>query len=134
MVYKFNKTTVTIPKEEIENYINKLDLTEKEAIDLWLEDNGYQANEEQSLLDKMANQIKISRGADGDRKTEPKPRKPRIVKTSDEKKQLFHIIYSALLELGNSNVEILKENKAFQCKIGEKIFKVDIIEHRQSKN
>ena len=134
MVYKFNKNTVTIPEEEIKNYINKLDLTEKEAIDLWLEDNGYQANEEQSLLDKMANQIKISRGADGDRKTEPKPRKPREIKTSDEKKQLFHIIYSALLELGNSNVEILKENKAFQCKIGGKLFKVDIIEHRQPKN
>lgn len=134
MIYKFNKTTVSIPEEEIKNYINKLDLTEKEAIDLWLEDNGYQANEEQSLLDKMANQIKISRGADGDRKIEPKPRKPREIKTSNEKKQLFHIIYSALLVLGSSKVKVLKENKAFQCQIGEKLFKVDIIEHRQPKN
>ena len=133
MVCKVDNKSINIPASEIENLMVKLDLTEEEAINTWLEDNNYQTNEEQASLDKMASQIKISRGADGEKKENPKPRKPREVKTSDEKKQLFHIIYNALLELGDSNVEILKENKAFQCKIDEKLFKIDIIEHRQSK-
>lgn len=134
MVCKVGNKSVNIPTSEIKNLMVKLDLTEEEAINTWLEDNNYQTNEEQASLDKIANQIKISRGADGEKKENPKPRKPREVKISDEKKQLFHIIYSALLELGSPNVEILKENKAFQCKIGEKLFKVDIIEHRTKKS
>lgn len=133
MVCKIGSKSINVPTSKIKNLMAKLDLTEEEAIDTWLEDNNYQINEEQASLDKIANQIRISRGADGEKKENPKPRKPREVKISDEKKQLFHIIYSALLELGNSNVEILKENKAFQCKIGEKTFKVDIIEHKQPK-
>lgn len=134
MVCKVGNKSINVPTSEIKNLMVKLDLTEEEAIDTWLEDNNYQTNEEQASLDKTASQIKISRGADGEKKENPKPRKPREVKISNEKKQLFHIIYSALLDLGNSNVEILKENKAFQCKMGEKLFKIDIIEHRQPKN
>lgn len=134
MTYKFNNTTVRIPEQEIKKYIEKLDLTEEEAVELWLEDNGYQTNEEQSLLDDKAKQVKISHEAiDIEKKPKKTEKKPRVFNASNEKKQIFHTIYSALLEFGGNNVTVLKENKSFEVKIGEKSFCVDIIEHKNKK-
>jgi putative endonuclease len=59
--------------------------------------------------------------------------KPRTVKISDEKQKLFAEILSNLEYDYGKNVEILKENKLIQVKIGEKVFKIDLIEQRQPK-
>ena len=58
-----------------------------------------------------------------------KPRKPKTVKISDEKKELF----KRVLSIFDENAVVLKENKLIQVKIGEKIFKIDIIEQRPPK-
>ena len=58
-----------------------------------------------------------------------KPKKPRTVKISDEKKELFEKV----LRIFDGNAEVLKENKLIQVKIFEKIFKIDIIEQRTPK-
>lgn len=109
-----------------------LEISQDEAVEMWLEDNEYLENEEQTALDKKAKQVKIQHGASAEEK-ERKPAKERTVKVSDEKKELFHIVYSALLTYGNSNVQILKENKLFSVQIGEKTFKIDLIEQRPPK-
>ena len=109
--------------------MEKLQLTHDEAVQVWLEDNEIEINQEQVELDKKAKSVKIQHGASTEK--ERKPPKPRTVKTSDEKKQLFHTVYSALLEYGNSNVQVLKENKLFSVQIGEKLFKIDLIEVRK---
>lgn len=62
-----------------------------------------------------------------------KPKKPKTVKISDEKKELFSEILSDLEDVYKQNVKVLKENKLIQVKIGEKIFKIDIIEQRPPK-
>ena len=54
------------------------------------------------------------------------------MKISDEKQKLFAEILANLKE-NHENVEILKENKLIQVKIGEKVFKIDLIEQRQPK-
>ena len=125
-----NGKVVTIPDDEIENSMEKLELSRIEAIHLWLEDNDYEENEEQALLDEKAKKVKIQHGASADKE---KVRKERTVKVSDEKQELFHKIYSELLTYGNSNVAVLKENKLLSCTINGKIFKIDIIETRPSK-
>ena len=63
-----------------------------------------------------------------------KEKKPKTVKVSDEKKELFDMIYGGLIDNYGGNVEILKENKLIQVKINEKIFKVDLIEQRMKKS
>lgn len=131
MIYKYNGRSVSIPEEEIEKLMKNLDITEQEAIELWLDDNGYTVNEEQVILNEKAKDYRIQLDVISENKNNN--RKSRTVKISDEKKQLFHLVYSALLELGSPNVEILKEYKLFQCKIGEKVFKVDLIEQRPPK-
>lgn len=59
-------------------------------------------------------------------------KKPRTVKISDEKMSLFAEILENL-EKNHENVKILKENKLIEVKIGEKIFKIDLIEQRKPK-
>lgn len=131
MIYKINGKSVQIPKAEIEKNMEKLELSESEAIQLWLEDNGYEVNEEQEILDSKAKQTKIDYGVDKEKGK--KLSSPKKVKVSNEKKELYHKVYSELLTYGNSNVTILKEYKLIQVKIGEKTFKIDIIETRPPK-
>lgn len=65
-----------------------------------------------------------------------KPKKPKTVKISDEKKELFESILKNLtrcVPIEREDITVLKENKLIQVKIGEKIFKIDIIEQRPPK-
>jgi len=125
---------VTIPDGEIKNNMELLELSEQEAIDLWLEDNGYLDNQEQIELDEKAKQVKIDHDARAvGKKTE---KKPRTTKVSDEKKELFATIVQNLDRaegVERENVTILKENKLIEVKIGEKTFKIDVIESRPPK-
>lgn len=137
MKYKINENkTVNIPDEEIHNNMVSLEVSEAEAIKIWLEDNEYEINEEQEKLDKSAKGEKIKLGARQD-KPKDKPSKPRTVKISDEKKELFDSIVTNLtrcVSVEQENIKILKENKLIEVKIGEKVFKIDLIETRQKKN
>ena len=131
--YEFNGKKLNIPKAEIEKSMKVLGLSKDDAIQMWLEDEGYLENEEQENLCKLAKENKITatiHQASG--KTEKKQSKPRTVKISDEKQALFKDLVDFLTE-SNQNVEILKENKLIQVKIGENTFKIDLIEQRSPK-
>ena len=133
MRYDFNGKMVNIPDQEIEKAMEKLGLTKEQAIEMWLEDEGYLENEEQENLCKLAKENKITatiHKASG--KLEKKQSKPRTVKISNEKQALFKDLHDFLTE-NHQNVEILKENKLIQVKIGEKTFKIDLIEQRPPK-
>lgn len=128
-----NGKVINIPDSEIKAHMKNLDLTENEAIQLYLEDEGYLDNEELEELDSKAKKVKIQHGASATEKTEKKEKKPRTVKISDEKQGLFDNIYHFLVETYGGSVDILKENKLLTLKIGEKTFKVDLIEQRPPK-
>lgn len=133
MKYNFNGKNINIPDVEIQKSMKLLGMTKEEAIELWLEDEGYLDNEEQNELEQKAKDNKITatiHGAGGEKK---KQSKPKTVKVSDEKQALFSRIESFLKDYTTYNVETLKENKLIQVKIGEKVFKIDLIEQRQPK-
>lgn len=127
-----NGKNVNIPDKEIEKNMKLLEISKEDAIEMWLEDEGYLDNEEQNELDEKAKKVKIDHGASAVDKTEKKEKKPREIKVSDEKQALFSEIVEKLTENGR-NYEILKENKLICVKIGEKTFKIDLIEQRQPK-
>lgn len=127
-----NGKNVNIPDKEIEKNMKLLEISKEDAIEMWLEDEGYLDNEEQNELDEKAKKVKIDHGASAIDKTEKKEKKPREIKVSDEKQALFSEIVEKLAETGR-NYEIVKENKLICVKIGEKIFKIDLIETRQPK-
>ena len=128
-----NGKNVNIPDEEIKKSMKALDLTKEDAIQMWLEDNDYEVNEEQAELDAKAKKVKIDHGASAMDKTKSKEKKPRPKVASDEKKELFDEIFSNLQDVYKENARIEKENKLIIVKIGEKEFKVDLIEKRPPK-
>lgn len=128
-----NGKNVNIPDEEIKKSMKALDLTKEDAIQMWLEDNDYEVNEEQAELDAKAKKVKIDHGASAMDKTKSKEKKPRPKVASDEKKELFDEIFSNLQDVYKENARIEKENKLIIVKIGEKTFKIDIIEQRAKK-
>lgn len=133
MKYNFNGKSVNIPDAELQKSMKLLGMTKEEAIELWLEDEGYLDNEEQNELEQKAKDNKITatiHGAGGEKK---KQSKPKTVKVSDEKRVLFSQIEGFLKNYTTHEVEILKENKLIQVKFGEKVFKIDLIEQRPPK-
>ena len=128
-----NNKTINIPDDEIKKSMKALDLSKEDAIQMWLEDNDYEVNEEQAELDAKAKKVKIDHGASAVDKTEKKEKKPRPKVASDEKKELFDEIFSNLQDVYKQNAQIVKENKLITVKIGEKVFKVDLIEQRAPK-
>ena len=132
MTYNLNGKNINIPNAEIEKSMKLLELTKEEAIEMWLEDEGYLDNEEQLELEQKAKENKITatiHRAGGEKK---KATKPKTVKVSDEKVKLFNEILENLYKF-NENVEILKENKLIQVEINGKVFKIDLIEQRKPK-
>ena len=130
-----NGKTVNIPDNEIEKNMKILDISKEEAIEMWLEDEGYLDNEEQVALDEKAKKVKINHGASAVDKAD-KVSKPRTVKISDEKQTLYNELWFALENLSQLNgyeVEKTKENKLFTIRIGNKTFKLDLIEQRTPK-
>lgn len=127
-----NGKVINIPDKDIQNSMKKLEITQEEAVEMWLEDEGYLDNEEQIELNEKAKKIKIDHGASTVDKTQKKEKKPREIKVSDEKQALFAEIVANLAENGR-NYEIVKENKLIYVKIGEKTFKIDLIEQRPPK-
>ena len=133
MRYNFNGKSLNIPDAELEKSMKMLGLSKEEAIEMWLEDEGYLDNEEQNGLCSKAKENKITATIHAASATEKKKQsKPKVVKVSDEKVTLFNEIRSNLEDVYDF-VEVLKENKLIQVKIGEKIFKVDLIEQRKPK-
>lgn len=135
MICNFKNKKISIPDKEIDKAIKNLGLTKSEAVEMWLEDNGYLDNEEQIALDEKAKKVKIAHEAKAET-AKNKPSKPRTVKVSDTKKALFDSILKNIDRcegVDRENVTVLKENKLISVKIGDKIFKIDVIETRSPK-
>jgi hypothetical protein len=132
MLYNFGGKQIRIPDEEIAVAMKNLGLSEPEAIQMWLEDEGFLDNEEQEALCEKAKENKVRVQGEGLKERKPRE-KPKTVKVSDEKAQLFNEIVENLKE-NDRNFEISKQNKLILVRINEKVFKIDLIEQRTKKN
>lgn len=137
MRYNLNGKNINIPDAEIQKSMKVLEISKEEAIQMWLEDEGYLDNEEQMELEKKAKENRITATIhDAGNKAKRKQSKPKTVKVSDEKQALFAEIHEKLCEYCDEidgTCEVLKENKLISVKIGEKTFKIDLIEQRPPK-
>lgn len=130
MKYNHNGKTLNIPDIDIEKIMKGLEVDKDEAIEIWLEDNEYEINEEQEALHQVAKQVRVDHGARADQPQ--KDKRERTVKISDEKQTFFAELRDFLTE-NYENVTVLKENKLFEVKIGDKTFKIDLIQQRDKK-
>ena len=90
---------------------------------------GIELSEVEENQEKGKN-VKVNHGVVGEKR---KSTKPRTVKVSDAKKQLFSEIFTNLEDIYGGNAQIAKENKLIIVQIDEKVFKIDIVEQRQPK-
>lgn len=134
MIVKVKNKEVKIPDEEIKNLMDKLELTEQEAIQTWLEDEGYEVNEEVERLTAKAKAngtARINARANVENKKSTRERKANPVK-----EEIIQILANALKNSQNLPINAIKiENigKIITFKVENREFKLDLIEKRQKK-
>lgn len=131
MAYNLNGKNIRIPDKEIDKNAAILGITRDEAIQMYLEDEGYLTNEYVEELTAKAKAAKISHDAKSE-----KPRKnagkPRERKPDEEKEYLIKLIEDALNNEGIAATAINK-SKLIQFELNGNHYKVDLIRQRPPK-
>lgn len=132
MKYEINGKFVNIPDKEIEKNMRLLDISKDEAIEMWLEDEGYLDNEEQNALCEKAKDARITATIHKAQATDkPKTKKPKVEKEDKPKEELIAKLLEMLGECA-TDVETITKNKLIRFKYGEEIFEFNLI--RKNKN
>ena len=132
MTYEFNGKKIRIADSEIENLVKGLNISTEQAIQIWLEDEGYLDNEEQNSLDKKAKESKITATVHQAKSDNRKERKPRERKPDEEKEKIISNL-AKFLENSTENVKITNTSKIIEFDIGENHYKLDLVRQRKPK-
>lgn len=127
MKYTFNKKTLIIPDNEIDNYVNKLGISIQEAIEMWLDDNDYLDNEEAEALTQKAKDNKITatiHQASGAAKDKKKPRE------DGEKEMIVQKIFECIQTIVK-DVQITNKTKVVEFNLNGNHYKLDLIKQRK---
>lgn len=130
MLYNFNGKTLKIPDNEITNNMKLLGISQKEAIEVWLDDNDYTINEVVEELSKKAKENKAVKHSAKSVSTEKKAPVKRERKPDEEKIQLISLLADALKEY---NPKIENVSKIITFSVGENNYKLDLIRQRGEK-
>lgn len=130
MLYNFNGKNIKIPDSEIENNSRILGITKEEAIQMYLEDEGYLDNPYVEELTQKAKEAKISHDAKSEK---PRKQVKRERKPDEEKENLIEILANALAA-EDIKVKITNKSKIIEFNVGENHYKLDLIKQRPPKN
>lgn len=134
MTYDFNGKKLKIPDSEIEKSMKSLDLTKEEAIQMWLEDEGYLDNEEQEALEKKAKESRITATIHqaSAKDVRKKTQKERVRKENPTKEMVIAEIAKILPNFAE-NIQILNVSKLISFTIGEETYEIDLKQKRKPK-
>lgn len=129
---KVNGKEYNIPKVTINQYCKSLDITEKEAIDMWLTDRDIITNEEVEILTKKAKTNKTDKIVVQSKvdkvKTERKP------KENPLKSAIINDLYNFLTKNATLyNVKVVNGTKTIDFYAENKYFSLNLVEHRPKK-
>ena len=120
----------------LENMVKALDINMDEAVLTWLEDEGYLENEEQEELCAAAKENKSLAAARKGFRDGAKEKK-KVVKTVKENPVKEEIILNLVEKLNSiekvSEIVIENKSKIITFKVGDREFKLDLIEKRKPK-
>lgn len=136
MQYRLNeKRVINIPDSEIKRSMEKLDLTEEEAIQMYLEDEGYEVNEEQEELERKAKENRITATIHQAKADKPKTQRKVERKADTTKESIIANISQFLSETdGICEVNVVNVGKLITFKLGNDTFKLDLIRQRPPKD
>ena len=118
---------------KVDNLQKQLKISEFEAIEMWLEDNGYLVNEEQNALDMKAkgNKVKLTTNTE---KPKAKTQKERVAKSNPDKEYIVGVVAEFLEEIvGKDNVNIENKAKLITFDYKGASYKLDLVQKRKSK-
>lgn len=126
---------VRIPDEEINKFVANHGITKDEAIQMWLEDEGYLENEEQEALCQKAKENRITATIHEASAKDPKKKTQRErVKKEDPTKEMIVAEIAKMLPQFAENVKIENAGKLITFSIGADNFKIDLIRTRNKKS
>ena len=121
--------SIKIPMADIVKYMQKLELTQDEAIELWLTDNDYMDNEEVNRLSQQAKDNKTNLRADaGERK-----KREVTKKENPTKEKVIETLAVVLENMGAVNIRITNISKLIEFEMDGDNFKLDLVQKRQPK-
>jgi hypothetical protein len=126
-----NNKCVTIPEEEIENNMKLVDSRE-EAIQIWLEDNGYAVNEEQEALCAKAKDNRITSIIHEAREDDVEKKRTVVKKENPTKEMIISKVAELLKELAD-DVVIENAAKIVTFNLDGNSYKLDLIQRRAKK-
>lgn len=130
MTYNLNGKNIRIPDAEIDKNSRLLGITREEAIQMYLEDEGYIENEYVEELTKKAKEAKISHDAKSEK---PRKQTKRERKPDEEKENLIEILANALVAEG-FEAKVTNKSKIIEFNVGDNHYKLDLIKQRPPKN
>lgn len=132
MKYNFKGKTINIPDNDLQRSMDILNISKEEAIQLWLEDEGYENNEEVEEMTKKAKQNKATqKGIYNKSEKEKKSRKP---KENPTKESIINKIYESLANWDKVlALEITNKTKYIEFELENKHFTVNLVEKREKK-
>ena len=128
--YKYNGKTYVIDENLINALMDKWDISEPEAVEMYLSDNEVIQNETVTELTNKANKNRVLSTIHGI-KGEKKERKPREKKENPLKRELISKLFEALSEYPTAKVT--NEERSIDLVIEGREFTVNLVEHRPKK-
>lgn len=127
MKFNFNGKDINIPDKDIEKLKISLDLSTAEAIEVWLDDHDYTANEEAEAMTKKAKANRRYEKSDAPRKKVVRERK-----VDAEKGGLLTAIKTAVESFGGA-VSSVKNEAEFSFTFNGNSYTVKLVKHRPPK-
>lgn len=119
--------TYNIPDEVIDKYVDTLECSVAEAIDIWFTDNDVDVNEEQDTLDAAAKKVKIAVGAG---RGKEKAQKERVKKENPVKKDIISAVFARISPISDT-IEVRNDEKYIDFTIDGRNFTINLVEHRK---
>lgn len=133
-IVEINGKDYHIPQKEIDQAMQSLEISEQEAIEMWLDDNDITTNEQVEELTKKAKANKTTLVNAGKKVREKKVVRER--KANPVKEEIVEIIAKFLENYQNlpiSSVKVENIGKIITFKVENREFKLDLVEKRQKK-
>ena len=132
MKYKLeNGKTVDIKDEELDNLCEKLDISLNDAIQLWLEDNGYEVNEEVEELTKKAKENRVTATVHG---VVAKRTRKEVHRKEDVDKQELIKLFAEALDKVEINYKVTNQEKIIEFEFNGANYKLDLIKRREKRD
>lgn len=130
MLVKIKNKEIKVPDEEIQKNMKILDITEQEAIQMWLEDEGYETNEQVEQLTKKAKANKTT--LVGARENVENKKVERERKENPTKARIIAEIYQKLAEMEDiSSLKVENREKIITFDLNGNSYKLDLVQKRK---